>query len=162
MGIKIIDEKNKSTKPTYNFINEQRIITKFVYVQKLENILVWFDWVHVLQRFNDNNKNSWTDVEFVTIDNLTQKQKEVEDSNKLILDNFAETFELLNPKIKLKINHYHDPTDKEILYEFVGDLCMMLGLNTADDFNGIENDKDVVVYKNAIKTKITKLLHGKV
>lgn len=161
MGIKIIDEKSKSTKPIYNFINEHRIITKFVYVQKLENILVWFDWVHVLQRFTD--KNSWTDIEFISIDNLTLKQKEVEEANQLILDNFVETYEILNPQIKLNVNRKHSiPTDKEILYEFVSDLCMMLGLNTADDFNGIENDKDVVLYKNAIKTKITKLLHGKV
>lgn len=161
MGIKIIDEKIKPTKPTYNFINEQRIITKFIYVQKLENILVWFDWVHVLQRFT--NKNSWTDIEFITIDNLAHKQKEVEEANKLILDNFVETYGILNPQIKLNVNRKHGiPTDKEILYEFVNDLCMLLGLNTADDFNGIENDKDVVVYKNAIKTKITKLLHGKV
>ena len=48
------------------------------------------------------------------------------------------------------------PTNPE-LASFISDLCFLLGLNTAHDYEGIENDEDVEIYSKAIKREINKL-----
>ncbi len=52
----------------------------------------------------------------------------------------------------------------EELASFLSFMCMELGLNTACDYDGVESDEDVVIYRNAVirtvrqmKQKLTEL-----
>ena len=43
------------------------------------------------------------------------------------------------------------------LSKFLADLCLELGLNTAHDYDGVETDSDVDIYKKAVIREIRKL-----
>ena len=42
--------------------------------------------------------------------------------------------------------------DIDKLKKLVSDMCIVVGLNTAHDYDGIETEDDVFLYLNAIKT----------
>jgi hypothetical protein len=41
---------------------------------------------------------------------------------------------------------------------FLADLCRMLGINTAHDYDGIESEEDIVIYERVTRNKIQKLV----
>lgn len=47
---------------------------------------------------------------------------------------------------------------KTEIYKLVSEMCHMFGMNTAHDWDGIETDSDVILYKKSVLKKIRKLL----
>lgn|SRR5574343_231584 len=39
---------------------------------------------------------------------------------------------------------------KEELYDFMSQLCIVTGINTHHDYDGIEDDQDIQIYKSAV------------
>lgn len=43
------------------------------------------------------------------------------------------------------------------LAKFISELCMDLGINTAHDYDGVESDTDVEIYKKSIVRNISNM-----
>lgn len=50
---------------------------------------------------------------------------------------------------------------KNTLIVFIESLCLDLGINTRCDYDGVENDMDIVVYKDEIIKEVRKLKEGR-
>lgn len=49
---------------------------------------------------------------------------------------------------------------KNTLIVFIESLCLDLGINTRGDYDGVENDMDIIVYKDEIIKEVRKLKGG--